>query len=156
MRLISLEGKLAAALAVTLIANATLSAWATTWFASPWLGAAAAVLALAIPTLLFARALARPVVALIRALSGSVAAFRDGDFSFSIGAKRRDEVGDLVRAHNELGRVLREQRQHLFQRELLLDTVVQNTPTALVLVAPTRRPRSKPSVRGLRLLVWML
>jgi two-component system nitrogen regulation sensor histidine kinase NtrY len=136
MRLISLEGKLAVALAATLIAGATLSAWATMWFGSPWLGAAAAVLVLAIPTLLFARALARPVVALIRALSGSVAAFRDGDFSFSIGAKRRDEVGDLVRAHNELGRVLRAQRQHLFQRELLLDTVVQNTPTALVLVEP--------------------
>ena len=63
-------------------------------------------------------------------------AFRDGDFSFSIGAKRGDEVGDLVAAHNELGRVLREQRQDLFQRELLLDTVVQNTPTALILVEP--------------------
>ncbi len=36
------------------------------------------------------------------------------------------------------GRVLREERQGLFQRELLLDTVVQNTPTALVLTDPTR------------------
>jgi nitrogen fixation/metabolism regulation signal transduction histidine kinase len=85
---------------------------------------------------IFARSLARPVAALIRALSGSVVAFRDGDFSFSIGGRRGDEVGDLVEAHNELGRVLREERQHLFQRELLLDTVVQNTPTALVLVEP--------------------
>jgi nitrogen fixation/metabolism regulation signal transduction histidine kinase len=98
------------------------------------LGAALAVFALAIPALLFARALARPMAALIRTLSGSVVAFRDGDFSFSIGSKRNDEIGDLVAAHNELGRVLREQRQHLFQRELLLDTVVQNTPTALILV----------------------
>ncbi len=136
MRLISLEGKLAAALAIALIAAAMLSAWITLWFGSPWLGAAAAVLALAIPALLFARGLARPVAALIRALSGSVIAFRDGDFSFSIGTKRRDEVGELVAAHNELGQVLREQRQYLFQRELLLDTVVQNTPTALVLVEP--------------------
>ena len=134
MRLISLEGKLAAALAVALVAAATLAAWATTRFASPWLGAAVAILALALPALVFARALARPVAELIRALSGSVVAFRDGDFSFSIGSRRRDEVGDLVAAHNELGRVLREERQYLFQRELLLDTVVQNTPTALVLV----------------------
>jgi two-component system nitrogen regulation sensor histidine kinase NtrY len=136
MRLISLEGKLAAALMVTLVAGAALAAWATIWFASSWIGAAASVLVLAIPGLFFARALARPVAALIRALSGSVAAFRDGDFSFSIGTTRRDEVGKLVAAHNELGQVLREQRQHLFQRELLLDTVVQNTPTALVLVEP--------------------
>jgi len=134
MRLVSLEGKLTAALAATLIAAAALAAFATEWFASAWMGTAATVLVLALPALLFARALAQPVAALIRALSGSVVAFRDGDFSFSIGAKRGDEVGELVTAHNELGRVLREERQHLFQRELLLDTVVQNTPTALALV----------------------
>jgi nitrogen fixation/metabolism regulation signal transduction histidine kinase len=134
VRLLSLEGKLAAALFFAMIAAALLGAWATLWFQSPWYGAGAAVLALGIPAVIFARSLARPVAALIRALSGSVVAFRDGDFSFSIGGRRGDEVGDLVEAHNELGRVLREERQHLFQRELLLDTVVQNTPTALVLV----------------------
>jgi two-component system nitrogen regulation sensor histidine kinase NtrY len=134
VRLLSLEGKLAAALFVAMIAAASFAAAATLWFGSPWYGAGAAVLALGIPAVIFARALARPVAALIRALSGSVVAFRDGDFSFSIGGGRGDEVGDLVDAHNELGRVLREERQHLFQRELLLDTVVQNTPTALVLV----------------------
>ncbi len=134
MRLVSLEGKLAAALAAMLLAAAALAAGATWWLKSPWFGAAAAILALGLPAIFFARALARPVAALIRALSGSVVAFRDGDFSFSIGANRGDEVGDLVAAHNELGRVLREERQHLFQRELLLDTVVQNTPTALALV----------------------
>ena len=134
MRLVSLEGKLAAALAAVLVAAAALAAGATYWLKSPWYGAAAAVLVLAIPAIFFARALAQPVAALIRALSGSVVAFRDGDFSFSIGSHRGDEVGELVDAHNELGRVLREERQHLFQRELLLDTVVQNTPTALALV----------------------
>jgi len=134
MRLVSLEGKLTAALTATLIAASALAAFASQWLASAWIGAAAAVLVLALPALIFARALARPVASLIRALSGSVVAFRDGDFSFSIGAERGDEVGDLVQAHNELGRVLREERQHLFQRELLLDTVVQNTPTALALV----------------------
>ena len=134
MRLVSLEGKLAAALCAVLVAAAALAAGATYWLKSPWYGAGAAVLVLAVPAIVFARALAQPVAALIRALSGSVVAFRDGDFSFSIGANRGDEVGELVDAHNELGRVLREERQHLFQRELLLDTVVQNTPTALALV----------------------
>ena len=134
MRLVSLEGKLVAALAFTLMIASLLAAFATQWLHSVWIGAAAAVLVLAIPAIVFARALARPVASLIRAMSGSVVAFRDGDFSFSIGSHRHDEVGDLVAAHNELGRVLREERQHLFQRELLLDTVVQNTPTALALI----------------------
>lgn len=136
MRFVSLEGKLAAALTVAVVAAAALAAGIAAWLASPWLGMAAAVLLLALPALLFAHLLARPVAELIRALSGSVIAFRDGDFSFSIRARRGDEIGDLVQAHNELGNVLREQRQNLFQRELLLDTVVQNTPTALLLVEP--------------------
>lgn len=84
--------------------------------------------------LVAARLLTRPLARLLRALTGSVAAFRDGDFSFSLATRRRDEIGELVAAHNALGRVLREERQALFQRELLLDTLAQNAPTALVLV----------------------
>ena len=40
-----------------------------------------------------------------------------------------------MQAHRELGDVLREQRQGLVQRELLLDTMVQNTPVAMLLIA---------------------
>ena len=74
-----------------------------------------------------------PVSRLLRALEGAVASYRDGDFSISIGIHRRDELGELIQMHNALGQTLREQRQNLAQRELLLDTVVQNTPVALVL-----------------------
>lgn len=81
-----------------------------------------------------AHELLQPLERLLRALEGAVASFRDGDFSFSIADDRRGPFGALTRLHNELGQALREQRQHLTQRELLLDTVVQNTPTALVLV----------------------
>ena len=61
--------------------------------------------------------------------------YRDGDYSFGLHWPRNDEVGDLVDAHNELGGVLREQRLGLVQRELLLDTMVHNTPVAMLLVA---------------------
>ena len=77
-----------------------------------------------------------PILSLLRALSGSVASFRDGDFSFGIAHASDDELGDLVSAHNELATVLREERQNLFQRELLLDTVIQNTPVSMVLTEP--------------------
>ncbi len=81
-----------------------------------------------------AHAAMSPVSRLLRALEGAVASYRDGDFSLSIAIDRRDELGRLIAMHNALGQTLREQRQHLVQRELLLDTVVQNTPVALVLV----------------------
>jgi len=134
MRLFSLEGKLTALLGISTAAVAALTVALGAWSGSVWLGAAFALL-VAFPLLaLAARAITGPLTSLLRALAGSVASLRDGDFSVSLAERRRDEFGDLVRAHNELGRVLRDERQNLFQRELLLDTMVQNSPIALVLV----------------------
>lgn len=76
-----------------------------------------------------------PVRSLMRALSGTVSSYRDGEFNFSVHWAGHDELGNLVQAHRELGDVLRAQRQSLVQRELLLDTMVQNTPVAMLLVA---------------------
>jgi signal transduction histidine kinase len=101
----------------------------------PWIA-----LAIALPVGAYAvrRALAPPL-AMFRALTGTVTSYRDGDFAFSLAWKRNDELGDLVAAHNELGDTLRQQRVGLVQRELLLDTMVQNTPVAMLLVDPGGR-----------------
>src|SRR5690606_39794539 len=79
-----------------------------------------------------------PLRALIRALTGTVAGYRDGDFSFGITWDRYGDLIELVDAHNALGQALREQRLSLVQRELLLDTMVQNTPVAMLLLDPAR------------------
>jgi len=76
----------------------------------------------------------QPILSLFRALEGTVTSYKDGDFSFSLHWPQNDELADLVGAHNVLGNVLREQRLALVQRELLLDTMVQNTPVAMLLV----------------------
>ena len=81
------------------------------------------------------RAQIAPILSLFRALEGTVTSYQDGDFSFSLHWPHNDELSDLVAAHNALGNVLREQRLDLMQRELLLDTMVQNTPVAMLLVA---------------------
>lgn len=80
------------------------------------------------------RAQLRPMLALFRAMSGTVISYQDRDFSFGLHWQRNDELADLVDAHNELGSVLREQRLDLVQRELLLDSMLQNTPVAMVLL----------------------
>jgi two-component system, NtrC family, nitrogen regulation sensor histidine kinase NtrY len=134
MRLLSLEGKLTALLSAALIAGIVVTALLIQWWQPPWLAALCACLVLIPLVVVVARAATAPLTSLLRVLAGSVASFRDGDYSVSLVERHRDEFGDLVRTHNELGGVLRNQRQHLFQRELLLDTVVQNSPTALLLV----------------------
>jgi len=139
MRPFSLEGKLSLLLAATAATGAVLGALLGHLISSPYVAiplGAALILAFA---LWMGPRLSDPVTRLLRALEGAVASYRDSDFSISLQADRRDEFGDLARAHNQLGQVLREQRQHLVQRELLLDTVVQNTPVALVLVDMQQR-----------------
>lgn len=136
MRFLSLQGKLAAVLVLVAATAAGLALLAQHWLEDLRLSLPLLALFLVLAVTLLARALTARSAALFRALTGSVTSFKDGDFSFSIATDQRDELGELVQAHNELGRVLREERQGLFQRELLLDTVVQNTPTAMVLVGP--------------------
>jgi nitrogen fixation/metabolism regulation signal transduction histidine kinase len=80
-----------------------------------------------------------PNRALFRALTGTVTSYRDGDFSFGIHWDGGGDLGELVNAHNALGDALREQRLALVQRELLLDTMVQNTPVAMILIDPAQR-----------------
>jgi nitrogen fixation/metabolism regulation signal transduction histidine kinase len=136
MRLTSLEGKLAALLCAAMLCGILVMSALWHWLWSPWIAVLIAPWILVPFALFVARSVTAPLASLLRALAGSVVSFRDGDFSVSLVDERHDEFGDLVRAHNELGRVLRAERQNLFQRELLLDTMVQNSPTALVLLEP--------------------
>src|SRR5580698_6710908 len=131
---VSLEGKLLALLGATLIVGATLGGWLALQFGSLMLGCVGALIVGILPLAWLARRATGPIRTLLRALAGMVASYRDGDFSFSLRLNRSDELGELVRMHNELGTALREQRQQLAQRELLLETVTQQSPVALLLV----------------------
>jgi two-component system, NtrC family, nitrogen regulation sensor histidine kinase NtrY len=124
--------------------------------ATAWLGAIAAagvLLTLALQSFigvpwlagLLAALLLAPLVAwsgtrltthwsgMARALSDGVLSLRDRDFSVSVTPASQDELGQLVHHYNGLGERLRVERQSLYQRELMLDTVIQATPLALVL-----------------------
>ena len=71
---------------------------------------------------------------LIEAVADGIAGLRDGDYSVAVAAPRDDApLQRLVENYNGIGARLRAQRQDLYQRELLLDTVIQATPLALVL-----------------------
>ncbi|WP_331487982.1 sensor histidine kinase [Luteimonas endophytica] len=131
IRLIAISSAGAAGAAA---ATALFSTWMATW--------SAAALAAALVGTALAVALWRTIVplrALFRALAGTVDSYRDGDYNFGITWNRYSELIELVTAHNRLGDVLREQRTGIVQRELLLDTMVQNTPVAMLLLDSGRR-----------------
>ena len=117
---------------------AALTVWLTQWLA-PWLAVAAAV-AVDFPLLLLhVHRVFTPMNALYRALAGTVANYRDGDYNFSLVVNTDGALAELVEVHNELAKTLHEQRLAVVQRELLLDTMVQNTPVSMLLIDPARR-----------------
>ena len=75
-----------------------------------------------------------PLNETLQALRSGVASFKDHDYSVSIATRRDDELGQLVAVYNDLAHALREERFGLFQRELLLDTVIQSSAVAVIML----------------------
>lgn len=129
----SLEGKFAL-LSVGLVALAIgVFAGLNAWLKSGPLAAVIALL-IVVPAAVFAaRFVVRPVTRTLQAVSDGITSMKDRDFSVSITPSSQDELQALVESYNGLGELLRVERQGLYQRELLLDTVIQATPLAMVL-----------------------
>lgn len=117
---------------------ALLVAWATRSLEWPQVLAVALAFGLGAALVAIRRERA-PTAQHLRALSMLVSAWSDSDFATSIREPDDPDLRELTQALNALGGQLRNERQRLVQRELLLDTVVQNTPTALVLTDPRDR-----------------
>jgi two-component system nitrogen regulation sensor histidine kinase NtrY len=130
---ITMRFKLGALFFVVAMGSAALGYWVPRLGSALWGWLFIVCVALSIGTWLSGRLL-QPIKQVLRALSATVTSYREGNFSQSLVVERRDELGELLTAHNELAAALRTQRAHLVQRELLLDTVMQNSPVALVLV----------------------
>ena len=138
LRRFTIASKFSALLCVAVIVVAVSSVQLSTWW-QPWVAIGLPCVLVGAACLWVVQRILAPNRALFRALAGTVASYRDGDFSFGVRWDGGGDLGELVNAHNALGDALREQRLALVQRELLLDTMVQNTPVAMILVDPAQR-----------------
>ena len=103
------------------------------WTGSPWVTALIG-LAVALPVSWWGAKLATGRWSqVVKAVRDGVLSLRDHDFSMSIAPVPQGELKELVLAYNSLGDLLRRERLDLYQRELLLDTVIQTTPLVMVL-----------------------
>ena len=138
-RRFSLQGKILAASGAAM-GISTAMALLLARLGAPFLAAIAAAMIAGLALLLIlVRQLLNPLNARIGALIDSADSLRDADFSFTIADNSNDEIGELVRAYNLTVGTLREERQNLHQRELMLDTVIQASPLALVLTSDDDR-----------------
>jgi two-component system, NtrC family, nitrogen regulation sensor histidine kinase NtrY len=120
-----------AMLAATLAVGVTV--FSTQWIGSARLAAMTALL-IALPVSWWGARLATSSWSrVVQAVRDGVSSLRDHDFSVSITPVPNGELRELVTAYNSLGDLLRRERLDLYQRELLLDTVIQTTPLVMVL-----------------------
>jgi len=135
----SLAGRAALTHAMVAAVTGTAVTLAARWLHASGLGLAAGLLVGMACAVWLAHLLTRPWARTLLAVRDGILSLRDRDLSVSIGASSSDELGELSAAYNSLGDLLRRERLDLHQRELLLDTVVQTTPLALVLTNATGR-----------------
>jgi len=75
----------------------------------------------------------KPLNEVISALEISTLSLKDSDFSMTIHDENYSELTVLLDNFNNLSSILRQERLSLFQREQLLNRVIQEVPVALIL-----------------------
>src|SRR6266542_3590684 len=135
----SLSGRFALIVGLDLAAAAGASAAAAS-FGWPAASVFLAGLVVGVPLAVWSLGRAfRPVRETLRAVTDGVRSFQENDFGVRISATREDELGNLVGLYNLLGDALRRERNEIYQRELLLDTLLQGAPMAILLVNERQR-----------------
>ena len=75
----------------------------------------------------------------LMALEVGLLNFKDNDFSISIPVKGDKQLRALAQLFNESAHTLRRERQFIYQRELLLDKVIQSSPNVMILLDDEQR-----------------
>jgi nitrogen fixation/metabolism regulation signal transduction histidine kinase len=139
MKRLSLATRVVSAMLLVAAIAACAGAALVRWTASVPLAALTSI-AIALPLTIWAARLATHSWSqVVRAVRDGVLSLRDHDFSISITPLPGGELRELVTAYNSLGDLLRRERLDLYQRELLLDTVIQTTPLVMVLTNSAER-----------------
>jgi nitrogen fixation/metabolism regulation signal transduction histidine kinase len=131
----SLSGRITGVFFLNLFATAVLFVAGSALLPlEPWV---IALLALALDLPLAAWMLGRvlrPLSVMLQGLSDGIRSFWDRDFSVRLASHRKDELGELARLYNRVGETLQRERSEVRQRELLIQTALNHSPAAILLV----------------------
>jgi len=117
------------------IMAAVLPLLATSYFlAIPWANIVLASLLCAFISGFLAYKLSAPLVNGMAALETGLLNFKDGELASLLAYNGKDELGHLCHLYNQTAKQLRQEKQWIYQRELMLDKVLQSSPQAVLLV----------------------
>ncbi|MDN3640762.1 ATP-binding protein [Simiduia curdlanivorans] len=106
-------------------------------FSQPWLNGVLGWLALPLSLAVCWIGLAwvtRNLAEGLSALEIGLLNFKDNDFSVNLPVKGDSQIKALAQLFNESADILRKERQYIYQRELLLDKVIQSSPNVMLLL----------------------
>lgn len=86
-----------------------------------------------------ARVLTRQVHKSLSSLETGLLNFKDNDFSVRLPESGSGQLLNLAILFNEAAARLRQERQYIYQRELLLDKVIQSSPNVMLLLDDNNR-----------------
>ncbi|MEO0423828.1 MAG: ATP-binding protein [Pseudomonadota bacterium] len=133
---ISFEGRAAALVGLAVAAAVAVTAYVSLSLQAPLLGVVAGLAVGVLGAVVSTHLLWRPQRRALIALGDGLERLADRDFSAGVGAPSGlDALSGISEAFNTLTQVMRDERLTLFQRELLLDTVLQASPLALLLTS---------------------
>ncbi|MEH6393968.1 sensor histidine kinase [Pseudoalteromonas sp.] len=69
----------------------------------------------------------------IKSLETGLLNFKDGELATLLAYNHNDELGHLCQLYNQTAKQLRQEKQWIYQRELMLDKVLQSSPQAVLL-----------------------
>ncbi|WP_371985575.1 sensor histidine kinase [Shewanella sp. 10N.261.52.F9] len=81
----------------------------------------------------------RSLASSLMALEVGLLNFKDNDFSVSIPVSGDTQLRALASLFNDSAKILRKERQYIYQRELLLDKVIQSSPNVMLLLDDEQR-----------------
>ncbi|NRD73036.1 PAS domain-containing protein [Shewanella sp. VB17] len=81
----------------------------------------------------------RTLATSLSALEVGLLNFKDNDFSVTLPVRGDRQLQALMTLFNESAESLRQERQYIYQRELLLDKVIQSSPNVMLLLDDQQR-----------------
>lgn len=135
----SLSGKVTAIFGLCAILSSGVAAVLSRFDLTPWELFFLSLLPSLILGLWLLNRFLSPIRGVLGALTDGIRSFHDNDYSVRLAVSRSDELGELLSLYNEVGEILHEERKGIRQRELLLQTALDRSPAAIVLVNPLDR-----------------
>lgn len=135
----SLDARLLLAMLLAVVIASASACFLVLVLKQAWLAFVLSLLAGACVAFILTTIVSRNLKRGLNAIEQGLVNLRDNDFSMTLASNSLKELNSILDNYNALVGSLRKERQSIFQRELLLDTVIENSSMCVLITDHTGR-----------------